>query len=67
MKVIRSLFLLFCFCGYVSMAVCQPKYEFRAVWVASVVNIDWPSKKGLSVAEQKAEFIRLLDMHQRGI
>src|SRR4051794_22558483 len=27
----------------------QPKYEFRAAWIATVVNIDWPSKKGLSV------------------
>ncbi len=45
--------------------IAQPKYEFRAVWVASVANIDWPSKKGLSVTEQKSEFIRLLDMHQR--
>ncbi|HET6256349.1 MAG TPA: family 10 glycosylhydrolase [Puia sp.] len=43
----------------------RPKYEFRAVWVASVENIDWPSKKGLPVDSQKAEFIRLLDMHQR--
>lgn len=42
-----------------------PNYEFRGVWVATVDNIDWPSKKNLSVAEQKAEFIQLLDMHQR--
>lgn len=41
----------------------RPKYEFRAVWVASVENIDWPSKKGLPVDSQKAEFIRLLEMH----
>src|SRR5439155_2771168 len=27
----------------------QPKYEFRAAWIATVVNIDWPSKKGLPV------------------
>ncbi len=39
----------------------QPKYEFRAAWVASVLNIDWPNKKGLPVAEQKAQFIQLLD------
>ena len=45
--------------------VSSPNYEFRGVWVASVANIDWPSKKNLSVAEQKAEYIRLLDMHQR--
>ena len=43
----------------------QPKYEFRAAWVASVENIDWPSKKGLPVDSQKVEFIRLLDMHKR--
>lgn len=42
-----------------------PKYEFRAAWVASVENIDWPSKKGLPVDVQKAEFIKLLDMHKR--
>ncbi|HVS96955.1 MAG TPA: family 10 glycosylhydrolase [Puia sp.] len=43
----------------------QPKYEFRAVWVASVENIDWPSQKGLPVDSQKVEFTRLLDMHKR--
>jgi len=42
----------------------SPKYEFRAAWVASVDNIDWPSKKGLPVDSQKAEFIRLADMHK---
>lgn len=35
--------------------------EFRAAWVATVANIDWPSKPGLSTAEQKAEMIALLD------
>lgn len=43
----------------------RPKYEFRAVWVASVENIDWPSQKGLPVDSQKVEFTRLLDMHKR--
>ena len=43
----------------------QPKYEFRASWVASVENIDWPSKKGLPVDSQKVEFTRLLDMQKR--
>ncbi|AOZ90433.1 hypothetical protein BK049_17930 [Bacillus xiamenensis] len=35
--------------------------EMRAVWVASVYNLDWPSKKGLPAQEQKREFIHLLD------
>ena len=43
----------------------QPKYEFRAVWVATVDNIDWPSAKYISTDSQKIEFIKLLDMHQR--
>jgi uncharacterized lipoprotein YddW (UPF0748 family) len=40
-------------------------YEFRGVWIATVENIDWPSKRGLSNEEQKREFQQLLDMHQR--
>lgn len=35
--------------------------EFRAAWVATVANIDWPSRKGLSAAEQQAEMLALLD------
>ena len=35
--------------------------EFRAAWVATVANIDWPSKPGLSTEEQQAEAISLLD------
>jgi uncharacterized protein YbbC (DUF1343 family)/uncharacterized lipoprotein YddW (UPF0748 family) len=36
--------------------------EFRAAWVATVDNINWPSKPGLSVEEQKKEAIALLDL-----
>jgi uncharacterized lipoprotein YddW (UPF0748 family) len=39
----------------------EPQVEFRGVWIATVSNIDWPSKKGLSSAEQKAELIAMLD------
>src|SRR4051812_26893879 len=38
-----------------------PLRQFRAMWVASVVNIDWPSKPGLSAAQQQAELIGWLD------
>jgi len=43
----------------------QPRYEFRAAWVATVTNIDWPSRKGMSSDSQRLEFTRMLDMHQR--
>ena len=36
--------------------------EFRAAWVASVANINWPSKKDLTTDQQKQEAINLLDM-----
>lgn len=39
--------------------------EFRGAWVATVDQIDWPSKGNFNSEAQKAEFIALLDMHQR--
>ena len=38
-----------------------PKREFRAVWITSVLNLDWPSANNLSVTKQKKELIGLLD------
>jgi uncharacterized lipoprotein YddW (UPF0748 family) len=35
--------------------------EFRGAWVASVANIDWPLKPGLSSWQQKSELIAILD------
>src|SRR5918992_5336411 len=35
--------------------------EFRGVWIATVANIDWPSRPGLSTWEQQAELIALLN------
>ncbi|WP_430816607.1 glycoside hydrolase family 10 protein [Carboxylicivirga sp. RSCT41] len=39
----------------------SPKYEMRGVWVATVANIDWPSKPGLKVKEQKSEAVKLIE------
>jgi uncharacterized protein YbbC (DUF1343 family)/uncharacterized lipoprotein YddW (UPF0748 family) len=36
--------------------------EFRAAWVATVDNINWPSKPGIPVEDQKKEAIELLDL-----
>lgn len=35
--------------------------EFRGAWVATVANIDWPSRRNLTVAEMKAELLAILD------
>ena len=36
--------------------------EFRAAWVATVNNIDWPSRPGLSTADQQREARAILDL-----
>lgn len=50
-------------CGAASAAGDPPGVprEFRGVWVATVANIDWPTKPGLTAEQQKAELIGILD------
>ena len=43
-------------------AAKYPKREMRAVWIATVANIDWPSSANLTVEQQQKEFIELLDL-----
>ncbi|QDU72999.1 glycoside hydrolase family 10 protein [Mucisphaera calidilacus] len=43
------------------LGVPEVPREFRAAWIATVANIDWPSKPGLPVEQQKAELIEYLD------
>ena len=43
----------------------HPKNEFRAVWIATVVNIDWPKTGTDSVEKQKADFIEILDAYKK--
>lgn len=42
-----------------------PPREFRGLWIATVANIDWPSKPGLPAAQQKAELISILNRAQQ--
>jgi uncharacterized lipoprotein YddW (UPF0748 family) len=35
--------------------------EFRGVWLATVGNLDWPSRRTLTVQQQQAELLRILD------
>lgn len=35
------------------------------MWIATVANIDWPSRAGLSIPQQQAEMIALLDAAQQ--
>ncbi|WP_026897177.1 glycoside hydrolase family 10 protein [Daejeonella oryzae] len=60
-----SLIFLFSSYNLFSQLPSSPKREFRGAWLATVVNIDWPSKPGLSSEIQKKELLRILDDHQR--
>jgi len=42
----------------------ETEREMRAVWIATVANIDWPSKAGLSTEEQKRELRAMFDRIQ---
>jgi uncharacterized lipoprotein YddW (UPF0748 family) len=53
---------LFCRQGFAQL---PPKRELRAVWIATVENIDWPSRRGLPVEQQKQEFTDILDHQQQ--
>ncbi|AGA78278.1 glycoside hydrolase family 10 protein [Echinicola vietnamensis] len=44
-----------------AMAQKSPKRELRAAWIATVNNIDWPSKPGLPASQQREEYVLLLD------
>ncbi len=67
MSVIRWLALMAFLCSALAAsaqgpdAAPPPPREFRGAWVASVGNIDWPSKPGLLVNDQKAEFRAILE------
>jgi uncharacterized lipoprotein YddW (UPF0748 family) len=50
-------------CDSVEASTCGPASprEFRAAWIATVANIDWPSSSALSVAEQKSEIVAIVN------
>lgn len=64
-KLSFRLLLLIAFTFHIGLTTAQsPKRELRAAWIATVSNIDWPSKPGLTSDQQKKEFINRLDQLQ---
>lgn len=43
----------------------HPKREFRGIWLATVENIDWPTRGNVDSDSQKQELVKILDIHQR--
>jgi uncharacterized lipoprotein YddW (UPF0748 family) len=54
-------FFLFALCCSQFVHAQNTKREFRGAWIATVANIDWPSKPGLPAIEQQQEFIKQLE------
>src|SRR5687767_614984 len=50
---------------YITSFSQPPKYEFRGVWIATVMNVDWPNRGAWDENHQKDQFIRLLDFHRK--
>ena len=60
-RILTIVFLLFAASAQAE-TLPEIKREFRAVWIATVDNIDFPTKKNLSIEEQKTELLRALDL-----
>jgi uncharacterized lipoprotein YddW (UPF0748 family) len=61
----KSFFTFYFIFSIFLFSFAQPTHEFRAVWIATVDNIDWPTKGNYNSDSQKIEFIKILDMHKR--
>ncbi len=58
-------FLLPFYNGNAQQLTANPKNEFRAVWIATVVNIDWPKSSTDNLEKQKADYIEILDTYKK--
>ena len=43
----------------------KPEREFRAVWIATIDNVDFPTQKGLPTEKQKEELLACLDLAKK--
>ncbi len=60
--------LLFCIAFFTLNTNAEgqsPKREFRGAWVATVANIDFPSKQGLTQSGFMAEWVETVDLLQK--
>ncbi len=56
----------FLFCLLFSATLlAQPKREHRGAWIASYLNIDWPSASNLTATAQQAELVNIIQHHKQ--
>jgi uncharacterized lipoprotein YddW (UPF0748 family) len=56
-----KILLVFIFLFISHLQSQDQKREFRAAWIATVINLDWPSSPFISSSAQQQELISLLD------
>ena len=61
MPFFRSLICFLLLLGNFVAVARAAEREFRGAWVATVYNLDWPSKPGLPASVQKAQLRAILD------
>ena len=74
MRLVRGLHLFYCIFlilslfstvkGYAQNDIEPQKRQFRGMWIATVNNLDWPSKPNMSVWRMKREFVKHLNLAQ---
>jgi len=60
-----SFSLVFIICLSATLFAQSSKREMRAVWIATVANIDWPSQRNLTPKAQRDEMRNMLDSLQK--
>ena len=70
---IRYLSKIICFFGFLTLLLQieysslqaqeyeVPKNEFRATWIATVINLDWPQSSGLPPRYKKEDLLNKFD------
>ena len=64
-KIALLCLLLLTSCAVFKSNTGQPKREFRGVWIATVVNIDWPINGQDNWEKQQKDFLNILDFYKR--
>ena len=60
-KILTILFIILIFQSFLNAQTDHPKREFRAAWIATVINLDWPSSPFSTTDQQKQQLIDILD------
>jgi uncharacterized lipoprotein YddW (UPF0748 family) len=58
---VGSRLYLFQIIDSIFFSIPPPKYELRGAWIATVVNLDWPTSPSMNTFGQRIELISLLD------